>query len=175
MLGVALVVIGLCVALFLLTALIGAPYVPSQRREVREVFSELRPLKSGDVVVDIGSGDGVVLKEVCEHGARAVGFEINPVLVALTWWRLRRHAARCKVQLRNFWTTPFPDDTTVVYTFGDSRDIRKMYDKVVREATRLDHSIDFISYGFNVPDIAPTKSHRAHYLYTVAALHRDAA
>lgn len=175
MLTLGLVIIGVVVALFLATAFTGAPYVPSQRREVREVFSKLRPLRSTDVVVDIGSGDGVVLQEICERGAHAVGYEINPVLVLLTRWRLRRHAASCRVLLKNFWTTPFPDDTTVVYTFGDSRDIRKMYEKVMRETTRLGKSIDFISYGFEVPNIQPTKTHRAHHLYTISALHRDVA
>lgn len=166
---------GVVVAVFLLTALIGAPYVPTKRKESREAFTVLRPLSSEDVVLDIGSGDGAVLAEVCDQGARAVGYEINPILVALTRWRLRKYDGKCEVVVRDFWRTSFPDDTTVVYTFGDSRDIRKMYDKVAREATRLDRTLDFVSYAFEVPGEKPFKTHRAHHLYKVSPLHPEVA
>ena len=169
------IVAGVVVAVFLLTALIGAPYVPTKRRESREAFTALRPLSSDDVVLDIGSGDGAVLAEVCAQGARAVGYEINPILVLLTRWRLREHRDKVEVEVRDFWRTPFPDNTTVVYTFGDSRDIRKMYGKVAQEATRLDRTLDFVSYAFEVPGEKPLKTHRAHHLYKVSPLHPEVA
>lgn len=175
MLTLVCVVLGVVVAVFLLTALIGAPYVPTKRREAHGAFTQLRPLTANDVVLDIGSGDGAVLAEVCARGARAVGYEINPLLVLLTHWRLRRYGAACRVVVRDFWRTPFPDDTTVVYTFGDSRDIRKMYDKVASEAARLGRTLDFVSYAFEVPGKKPHTTYRAHHLYKVSALHPEAA
>lgn len=167
--------VGTVVAVFLLTALIGAPYVPTRRRESREAFTKLRPLSSSDVVLDIGSGDGAVLAEACAQDARAVGYEINPVLVVLSRWRLRRYKEKCRIVVRDFWRAPFPDDTTVVYTFGDSRDICKMYAKVVAEASRLGRPLDFVSYAFEVPGQTPVKTHRAHHLYKVPALHSEVA
>lgn len=160
------------VGVFLLTALIGAPYVPTRRREAREAFTVLRPLTAGDVVLDIGSGDGAVLGVVARAGATAVGYEINPFLVAISRWRLRRHRETVTVRLRNFWATSFPDATTVVYTFGDSRDIAKMYQKVQREATRLEKPIDLISYAFQVPGQQSQRVHRAYFLYAVPPLHQ---
>lgn len=159
------------VAVFLLTALTGAPYVPTRQREAREAFMSLRPLTSQDVVLDIGSGDGVVLGVVAHMKAQAIGYEINPFLVAISRWRLRRYRELAQVKLRNFWHAPFPDTTTVVYTFGDSRDISKMHRKVQQEATRLDRSIDLVSYGFEVPGEQAVRTHRAHFLYTLTPLH----
>jgi spermidine synthase len=47
-------------------------------------FHELYQLTENDNFVDIGSGDGVVLREASKIGARAVGFEINPILVFIS-------------------------------------------------------------------------------------------
>jgi len=38
-------------------------------------------LKSGQTLIELGSGDGRVLKEAAAKGVRAIGYEINPVLV----------------------------------------------------------------------------------------------
>jgi len=166
------VVAGAVVLLFLATALIGAPYVPTHRKEVRRAFRDLYALSEDDVLLDIGSGDGVVLDEACRAGARAVGYEINPILVWISRWRLLHHDSKAVVDTANFWTKPFPSDTTVVYTFGESRDIAKMYRKVSSEATRLERSLMFISYGFAVPSVSHVKHQRAYYLYEVPALHQ---
>ena len=150
-------------------AFTGAPYVPSKRRDLRVAFTELYPLSSADVLVDIGSGDGVVLRAARAYGAQAVGYEIHPVLVAIARFLSRRDPGVC-VYLANFWQAAMPQETTVVYTFGDTRDIMKMYNKVQVEATRIGRTLQFITYGFDVPGIAPTKAVGAHYLYTVAPL-----
>lgn len=158
-------------ALFMLTAFTGAPYVPTKRGEVDEAFTELRPLSATDTVLDIGSGDGVVLARVARYGARAVGYEINPILVLLARFRLRKYGGLAEVRLTNFWRTPFPEGVTVVYTFGDSRDIPKMYKKVQAEASRLNRAIDLVSYGFRVPGVREDGTHRAHFLYRITPLH----
>lgn len=150
-------------------AFTGAPYVPSHRKDVVRVFTKLRPLTTHDVVVDIGSGDGIVLREVSKLGARAVGYEIHPLLVLLSRV-LSRGDTRVKVKLANFWRAPLPDDTTVVYTFGDTRDIAKMYARVQSESTRLGHAITFISYAFAVPDVKPSISDNSYNLYTMSPL-----
>ena len=151
----------------------GAPYVPSMPKEVRRAFTKLYRLGADDVLVDIGSGDGLVLRIARSYGARAVGYEINPILVGVAKW-LSRRDKRVAVYLANFWRRALPDDVTVVYTFGDGRDIKKMYDKVVAEATRLDRHIWFVSYGFKVSDVKPAREVGAHILYRCEPL-RDAS
>ena len=150
-------------------AFTGAPYVPSHRRDVVRVFSELQPLTADDIVVDIGSGDGVVLREVSKLGARAVGYEIHPVLVWISRW-LSRNDSRVTVKLANFWRMPLPDDTTIVYTFGEARDIGKMYARVQHEATRLGRPLWFVSYAFAVAGAEPVRTDKSYNVYEVQPL-----
>jgi hypothetical protein len=150
-------------------AFTGAPYVPSKRGDVARAFTELYKLKPDDLIVDIGSGDGVVLREVSRRGAHAIGYEIHPILVGISRW-LSRNDDRVMIELANFWRVEMPANTTVVYTFGDSRDITKMYDKIVSEATRMGHELAFITYGFDVPGIKPAKTVGAHHLYRIQPL-----
>ncbi len=163
----AIVVIGIGFVAFT-----GAPYVPSKRRDIERAFTELYVLTGKDVLVDIGSGDGVVLRVASSKGAHAIGYELHPILVALSKF-LSRNDDNVMIVLANFWNVEIPANTTVVYTFGDTRDIQKMYDKVAREATRIEHKLQFISYGFEVPGLPPNKTVGAHHLYEVQPLQQQ--
>jgi hypothetical protein len=152
----------------------GAPYVPSRRRELADAFEQLYPLDSHDTLVDIGSGDGIVLREAAKRGARAVGYELNPILVLISRL-LSRGNDRVTTRLADFWTVQLPSETTVVYVFGESRDITKMAQKVENEAVRLGKTLAFMSYGFAVPGRTPVKKMGAYYLYQFVALHTGEA
>lgn len=157
------------VGIFLLTVLRGAPYVPSHRRDVDEIFRSLYQLDTSDVLVDIGSGDGKVCLAASEYGARAVGYEINPILVLVARWRARG-VRRVTFRWRDFWVSHLPDDTTVVYTFGDGRDIARMARYVETEATRIGRPLNFISYAFEVPGRQEQKASGSAHLYKIAPL-----
>jgi SAM-dependent methyltransferase len=70
-----------------LAALIGRKkpdviYAPTPQAVVERML-ELAEVKHGDVVYDLGSGDGrVVVTAAKRYGVKAVGFEIDPALVA---------------------------------------------------------------------------------------------
>lgn len=157
------------VLLFGFVVFFGAPYVPSKKGDVKRAFTELYPLSSADTVVDIGSGDGIVLRQAAAHGARAVGYEINPILVLLSRF-LARKQPHVSTHMGSFWRAELPAETTVVYVFGDSRDIKKMSKKVQDTATRLQRPLYFISYAIAVPGVAPIKQIGAHYLYEIEPL-----
>ena len=95
---VLFVILGAILVLFLLSALTGAPYVPSFQKELRLAFKDLYKLGKDDFIVDLGSGDGVVLKTAAEFGASGLGIEINPVLVYISRFRLRKHK---NISIRN--------------------------------------------------------------------------
>ena len=68
----------------------GAPWVPMPMKKVRKML-QLAQVKPGDVVYDLGSGDGRVLVLAArEFGARAVGIEFDPLraLWARLWARV---------------------------------------------------------------------------------------
>lgn len=152
----------------------GAPYVPSRKKELAKAFDELYPLGRDDVLVDIGSGDGIVLREAAKRQARAIGYELNPVLVLVSRL-LSRQQPLVETYLADFWFVKLPPETTVVYVFGESRDITKMASKVADEARRLKKPLAFISYGFIVPNVKHVKKVGAYYLYRFNALQTDEA
>ena len=142
----------------------GAPYVPSLRTNIKQALRELYPLNSDDVLVDIGSGDGVVLREASITGARAIGYEINPFLVFISRF-LSRNDSRVSVHLADFWLTNLPDDTTIVYVFSVKRDVYKIAKKLQKETNRLGRPLNLISFGFEIGDIKPVKNVGAYHLY----------
>lgn len=152
------------IGVFLLTAFYGAPYVPSKKSDVAKAFDELYPLKPSDTLVDIGSGDGKVCLIASGLGAKSVGYEINPILVLISKWRARNQPL-AKFKLADFWHAKLPDSTTIVYTFGDSRDIKKMANRVQAEANRIGRPIYFLSYAFKVDSIDYFKRNSTSFLY----------
>ena len=157
-------------------AFFGAPYVPSHRSQVRRAFTKLRPLTSRDVVVDLGRGDGVVLRQAIHRGAgRAIGYEINPLLVWISRVVSAKDRTKLEVRTANMWRVRPPKGVTVVYIFGVGRDLRRLESLLERWATDLGDEIECIVYGHELPNKDPIKQEGAHRLYRFAALHRQQA
>lgn len=153
------------IVLFGFVVVRGAPYVPTRRKLIDEAFKDLYPLSKDDVLVDIGSGDGMILRAAARRGARAIGYELNPLLVVIT--KLLSRNPLISVHLADFWLVTLPSETTIVYTFGDSRDIKKMYKKVQQTANRYKKNVYFMSFGFKVPGIKYEKHDKSFYLYKI--------
>lgn len=90
-------------------------YDPSPQPVVRAML-DLAGVKPGDVVFDLGSGDGrIPISAARDHGARAFGIEIDPKLVA----RARANAERAGVTNRvaflnqDLFTTDLSEATVV--------------------------------------------------------------
>jgi hypothetical protein len=152
----------------------GAPYVPSQKRYVYQALRELYPLNDNDVLVDIGSGDGVVLREAAKIGARAVGYEINPILVIISRFLSRKYD-QISINLVDFWLTHLPDDTTVVYVFSVTRDMKKIIKWMQNETNKLNRPIHLINYGSELKGVKIVKNVGAYHLYTFHPLQSDEA
>lgn len=142
----------------------GAPYVPSHKKDVKKAFDELYAVGKNDVVVDVGSGDGIILRMAAERGARAVGYELNPALVLIARY-LSRKDKRVSVKMGDFWPAVLPDSMTLVYAFAVDRDIDKLSAKLQGEANRLNRPFYAITYGSSFKDPAPLRQLGAHYLY----------
>lgn len=166
--------VGIFVVLFGFVVFRGAPYVPSQKKFIRQAFSELYPLGPKDVLVDVGSGDGVVLRVASERGARAIGYEINPLLVVLSRF-FSRHDPKVTVELADFWLVALPDTTTVVYAFAATPYMKKMAVKMQDEADRLGRPLRFISHGSMLHDMKAIASIGAYSLYEFHPLHASVA
>jgi len=154
-----------------LAAFVGAPYVPSHGLQVRRAFTDLRPLTLDDIVVDLGSGDGVVLRRAIDLGAgHAIGYEINPVLVWLSRILSGRYDRKIIINTANMWRSQPPEGITVVYVFGVGRDMRRLVKLLQRWANTADKTIECVVYGHELSGYTPTRHVGAHHLYIFTPL-----
>lgn len=167
---IGLYLFGLFVIVIGISAFFGAPYVPSHKKDVKRMFDELAPVSEGSVVLDLGSGDGVVLREASRRGAKAVGYEIHPLFVFIA--KLASFGDKnVLVRWANAWSAPFPKDVTLVYAFSVARDGKKLARKMQSEANALKRPLTIVCYGNDLPGITARRSEGAYYLYVFEPLH----
>lgn len=167
-------IVGAIVVLLGFSVFFGAPYVPSRRRDLTRMFDTLYPLTADDVVIDVGSGDGVILREASRRGARAVGYEISPLLVALSKI-LSRGDEKVTISMANFWLASFPEGTTIVYAFSVERDVRKLAKKLQDESNRLNKSLKLVTYGSPLIGVSAVREFEAYHLYDIHPLQATVA
>lgn len=169
-----MLVIGGIIVGFGFVVFFGAPYVPSRRTFISRAFEHLYEVTAKDLLVDIGSGDGIVLRVAAEKGARAVGYEIHPFFVLLSRL-LSRGNKKITVKLANFWHVSLPKETTIVYIFSVNRDGKKIIRKMQQEANRLQKTLTLLCHGNPLPGIKSEKSFEAYHLYSFHPLQSSEA
>ncbi len=151
------------VVFFGLVVFVGAPYVPSQKKYVKRAFEYLG-INSADLLVDVGSGDGIILRIASSYGAKAVGYEINPILVVISRL-LSFRDPRVRVSLQNLWLARLPDETTIVYAFSVLRDEKKLRNLMQREANRLSRPLKLLCFGSPFKHMQSIDTFEAYHLY----------
>lgn len=152
------------ILLFCFVVVRGAPYVPSHHRFARQSLKELYPLSKKDVLVDLGSGDGIILRIAAERGAKAVGYELNPALVLITKL-LSRGNKNVTVKTSDYWLVGLPKETTIVYAFAVSRDMAKLEKKMQQWTNENGHQLWLMTYGAKLNTKEPVRLLNAHSLY----------
>ncbi len=146
-----LVILIFVVALFLAFPVFfrGAIYLPTRRETVRSMI-ELAKIKAGDIAADLGSGDGRLVIALAESGIEAHGFEINPVLVLLSRWLIRKRKLKDKafIHFGNFWKEDL-SKYSIVTIFGIGFAMEKLEKKLEKE---LKKGTRIISNSFVFPN-----------------------
>jgi 16S rRNA A1518/A1519 N6-dimethyltransferase RsmA/KsgA/DIM1 with predicted DNA glycosylase/AP lyase activity len=146
---------------FVFVILFGAPYVPTMA-EQRKNALDLLDLKKGQTVYELGSGDGSLLLEAAERGWRAVGYELNPILVLVSRWRARRYGNSVKIVWSNFWKADF-SDADAIFVFQMDRSMKNLEAKIKKEVG--DRPFKVASHAFKIPGKKPAKKSGAVLLY----------
>ncbi|MFI5374937.1 MAG: SAM-dependent methyltransferase [Candidatus Rokuibacteriota bacterium] len=133
--------------------------VPDVRTPLVVVNEMLRlaAVTAHDVVYDLGSGDGrIVIAAAQDRGARGVGFEIDPALVAEATDRARRLGLADRVTFRqdDLFKADLKDATVVtLYLSPDlNRRLRPKLLSELRPGSRV------VSHSFDMGDWAPTQT-----------------
>ena len=146
--------------IFLIPTIKGAIYYPSTDRQIM-LIKELARLKIGQTVVDIGSGDGRVVAALSAAGLKAVGIELNPILVLYSRWKYRKTHPGAEFYWRNLWQTNFREYDVVVL-FGMTYIMKDMEHKLMNE---LKPGAKVIANSFPFPTWKHQKKIDSVYLY----------
>lgn len=148
------------VLLFGSVLLFGAPYLPTQRRQTEKAL-DLLDLKKGEVLYELGCGDGRVLKQAAKRGIKSVGYELNPLLVVVAWLNTLRYRRKVKVIWKNFWKADLaPADG--IFVFLIDRFMVKLDKKIQKDAKK---DVKLVSYAFKIPGKKANKRSGGLFLY----------
>jgi precorrin-6B methylase 2 len=128
-----------------------AVFIPTPQ-EVVEQMLRLADVAPGDILYDLGCGDGRIVVTAAEkYGIRAVGVDINPARIAEARMNARRHGVENRVQfvLGDAKQADFREATVVMMYLGSDGNLR-LADQLrsqLRSGTRI-VSRDFQIYGW---------------------------
>jgi len=150
----------------------GVRYEPSPMPVV-EAMTRLAAVKPGDVVYDLGCGDGrIVIAAAKEFGARGVGVEIDPAPLRMAAYNAKRAGVEDRVRFvrEDIFDADIHDATVVTLFLFESLN-RRLLPKL-RKDLKPGTRIVAHRYGFG-PDWPPEKTVQAGdstlYLWTVPA------
>jgi hypothetical protein len=108
-------------------ALYGLPWVPTREKRICRAL-ELAKLRPGEMLYDLGAGDGrVPILAAREFGANAVGIEIGPIQCALGHLRIWLSGCRPKAHMRwgNFYRSDLCE-ADVVFIYATSSQVTRL-------------------------------------------------
>lgn len=157
---IILIILGVIVLLFGSVLFFGAPYLPTKSLQT-SIAVDLLDLKPGQILVELGSGDGRVLKAAAKHGIKAKGYEINPLLVIVSMFICLKQRHLVQVQWSNFWRANIAE-ADAIYVFLLNRYMSKLDKKITQEITK---PVKVVSFAFAFPNRKPIKKSNGLMLY----------
>lgn len=128
----------------------GAPFIATPMRLTRKIVS-LTGIRSGEVVYDLGCGDGRFLIEANKtYGAKAIGIEISPVVSGLAKLNVWCNGADVRIHRGNFNKFDFSNaDVIFCYLVSDQMVTLGERFRQLKKGTRV------LSRRFQIPGWEP--------------------
>ncbi len=152
--------IGLLIFLFGFVVAFGAPYLPTLSRQT-ETALDMLDLRPGQTLLELGSGDGRVLKAAAKRGLRVIGYELNPILVAVSRIATWRYRQKVQIIWGDYWRSDWPQ-ADGIFVFLLDRYMTKLDKKITRSYKR---PIRLVSFAFKIPGKKETASNNGLFLY----------
>lgn len=133
------------------------PFVPSPHVVVEKMI-QLAGVRPGDLVYDLGSGDGRIVIAAAKKGAKAVGFEIDGDLVGESRANINKAGVQTLAEIRNqdILTVDFSPATVVtMYLLPDVN--LKLKPNLLAQ---LKPGARIVSHSFDMGDWRPDKTER---------------
>ena len=132
--------------IFLSVVLYGAPYLPTRRTRILEAI-DLLDLQPGQLLLELGSGDGRILRAAARRGIRGIGYELNPFLVIYSRVLNLRYRGLIHIKLENYWQSILPP-CDGIYVFLLNPYMTRLDAKLTREIQR---PVKVLSFAFPIP------------------------
>ncbi len=150
---------------------IGAPWAPTRMSVVKKAFDDIG-ISNKDIVVDLGAGDGSIVREAAYRGARTVGYELSPIMWAVAWVRTFRFK-KSRMVYGNFFKKTLPEDATLVFLFLMPKHMDTVGKFLAKQP--IGEKTLVLSYAFAFRDIHSLNTYRQEkcaplYLYELSAL-----
>ena len=155
LLGLMVIVVGLLVLTFLMNIFLRVPSVPTPMPVVQEMV-RLAHLQNGEVLMDLGAGDGRLLieaKRACP-GITARGYELIPLIWLIGRVRILISKQQVRLHLGNMLYCNLHDpDVVFLYLFPSIMErLTPKFTRELRPGTRI------ISYMFRLPGHEPVET-----------------
>lgn len=133
-----------------------APYVPTPLKVVHRML-KLGEVKSGDILYDLGSGDGrIVITAAQEYGAKAVGVELDADLAERANARIRELNIHDRASVMHAHLMEVDLSTASVVTLyllsSSNRQLRPKLERDLKPGARV------ISHDFQIMGWTPVKT-----------------
>ena len=130
------------------------PFAPSPMHVVQKMI-EVAEIKKGDILYDMGSGDGrIVIEAAKKYGIRGVGIDLNPELVAKARENAEKEGVSHLVEFRaqDGLTVDISEATVVtLYMF-------KWFNNALRpKLQKLKTGSRVVAHDFDIDDWKPTR------------------
>lgn len=142
--SVLIIIFALC---FMLADFLGAPYVPTKGKLLKEILDKAK-LKKGQLFVELGSGDGRILRAASgNYGVKAVGYELNIVVYYISRMINRiKGYKNITLKMQNFFNADL-SKADVIFAFLLPRSMKKLGVKFQKECKK---GTLIISHGFAI-------------------------
>lgn len=138
-----------------------APFVPMSKKNVQAMI-DMAELKTGDVLMDLGSGDGRILECASPFVNKAIGIEINPILYLWSKFRLRKQK-NIEIIREDLWKTDLSRVSVLTLYFIPPK-MDKLAEKIKKE---MKPGSKVMSYAFKFHDWQYKEKNDKMYLYIV--------
>ena len=156
----AIVIAGIVVC-FGVVLIFGAPYLPTLKKQQRDALA-LLDLQPGQTLIELGSGDGRMLRAAAQQGIKATGYELNPILVAISYIVCFKYRHNISIHWGDYWHKDWPE-TDGIYVFLLQKFMTKLDNKITQQYTGK--NVKVVSYAFKIPGKKMSKAKDALYLY----------
>lgn len=134
--------------------------MPTLRKQTESAL-DLLDLRPGQVLIDLGAGDGRVAIAAARRGLNVIGYELNPVLWLVARSRALPYGKQVKIRYGDFWRIRVPA-CDAVFVFGINRIMGKLESKLHKE---LQKDTKVISFTFQFPHEKPVEEREGLFLY----------